>query len=169
MELDVELIFDGKQAIQQQGIKTTAFAVENHSNGFFLTVCLLIAAFAGQRIVNVGKGNDLRGNRNLVAAKPVRIAAAVVTLMMPAADIICNANQRFILMEGKALEDGRADGGMGFHHLKFLTRQPAGFIEDGIRYVDFADVMKGGSSADERNIVFRQRILVGLGDQLAKQ
>ena len=69
----------------------------------------------------------------------------------------------------KVLQDGSADGGMRLDDLEFLRRQLAGLVEDGIRNADFADVVQGGSGADERDIVLRQGVAIRLARKLAQQ
>ena len=141
----------------------------NHPNGGFVRIGLFVAAFAGQRVIYVREGDDLRRDRNLVADKAVRVAAPVVTLVVPAADLIGDLNQRLILRHRKVLQDGSANGGMRLDDLEFLRRQLAGLVEDGIRDADFADVVQGGSGADERDIVLRQGIAIRLARKLAQQ
>ena len=58
---------------------------------------------------------------------------------------------------------------MRLDDLEFLRRQLAGLVEDGIRNADFADVVQGGSGADERDIVLRQGIAIRLARKLAQQ
>ena len=165
----LKLILNVEQALDQQRVEHAAFAVLNHSNGGFMRIGLFVAAFAGQRVVYVREGDDLRCNRNLVADKAVRVAAPVVTLVVPAADLIGDLNQRLILHHRKGLQDGSADSGMRLDDLEFLRRQFAGLVEDGIRNADFADVVQGGSGADERDIVLRQGVAIRLARKLAQQ
>ena len=165
----LKLILNVEQALDQQRVEHAAFAVLNHPNGGFVRIGLFVAAFAGQRVVYVREGDDLRRDRNLVADKAIRVAAPVVTLVMPAADLIGDLNQRLILRHRKVLQDGSTDGGMRLDDLEFLRCQLAGFVEDGIRNADFADVVQGGSGADERDIVLRQGVAIRLARKLAQQ
>ena len=168
-DLALKLILNVEQALDQQRVEHAAFAVLNHSNGGFMRIGLFVAAFAGQRVVYVREGDDLRCNRNLVADKAVRVATPVVTLVVPAADLIGDLNQRLILHHRKGLQDGSADSGMRLDDLEFLRRQFAGLVEDGIRNADFADVVQGGSGADERDIILRQGVAIRLARKLAQQ
>ena len=56
---------------------------------------LLVGSLADEGIVDIRQGYDLGGNRDLISHQSVRVPAAIVPLMMPAADLIGNMDQRF--------------------------------------------------------------------------
>src|SRR5439155_1496936 len=61
----------------------------------------LIGAHRGKRVVNVGHRDDARAERNMVADEPVRIARAVVLLVMTERDQRTHAH----ILRSAALED----------------------------------------------------------------
>ena len=123
-----DLVGPVHQALQQQGVKRTALAVDDHVEGRFVVKGRLIAALTGQRIVHIGQGNDLGGDGDLIALEPVGIASAVPPLVVPAADLAGDLHQGFVLVEGDLAQHVLAHGGVGLDDLKLLFRQPAGFI-----------------------------------------
>ena len=61
--------------------------------GFF------VAALAGQGVVDVGQRYGLGTDGDVVALQPVGLAAAVVALVVPAADLARGLDQRRVLLE----------------------------------------------------------------------
>ena len=89
---------------------------------------LFVAAFACKRVVHVCHGDNLRGNRNLIALETIRIAAAVPTLVVPAADLMRQIHQRFGLLHTDVGQHRVTDGGVTLHNLPLFGVELAGFI-----------------------------------------
>ena len=94
------------ETAQQFLAESTAFPVQNHLHGFFMGKCLLIRPFTGQRVIHIRQRHNLRRYGDLLSPQPVRIASAVIPLMMPAADLPCRLHQCFILIKGNLLQHG---------------------------------------------------------------
>ena len=80
----------------------------------------LVAALAGQGIVNIGQGRYLCSNGNIIAAQPIGVAFAVPALVVPAADFNGIFDQCFVLIKRQAGNKLRADGGVLLDNFKFL-------------------------------------------------
>ena len=113
---------------------------------------LLIHTLTGQGIVNICQCHHLGRNRNLLPLKSVRITTSVITLMMPAANLICLLNQRLLLMHGQCLQHLGADQRMLLHNLKLFIGQTSGLIQHLPRYRYFSDIMQSRSRANQRNL-----------------
>ena len=123
-----KLILHVQKALYQKRIEGAAFAVCNHFNSGRVVKRLFVAAFACKRVVHVCHGDDLRGNRNLIALETIRVAAAVPTLVMPAADLMCQIHQRFGLLRTEVVQHGVANGGVILHNLPLFGVELAGLI-----------------------------------------
>ena len=110
-----KLILHVQKALYQKRIEGAAFAVCNHFNSGRVVERLFVAAFACKRVVHVCHGDDLRGNRNFIALEAVRVAAAVPTLVMPAADLMRQIHQRFGLLRTEVAQHRVTDGGVILH------------------------------------------------------
>ena len=157
------------QALQQQRVKSTALAVQDHLYGGVMAVGLFVAALTRQRVIDIGHRHDLRGNGDLLPLQPVRVAAPVISLMVPAADGVGRLDQIALLLEGQLVENLRTDRGVGLHRVKFFLRQLAGLVQDGFGNVDLADVVQCGRRADQRYIGGSQLVAVGLLHQRVQQ
>ena len=158
-----------EQALEQQRIKRAALAVYDHPQGGLVVIRGLVAAHACQRVVHIGNRNDLRRDRDLLAGQAVRIAAAVVALVVPARDLIRGLEQRLLIRERQVVQDIRADRRVRLHNLKLFLCQLAGLVDDLIRNTDLADIVQRGRTRDQLNILLRQRIAVGLLHQTVQQ
>ena len=158
-----------EQALEQQRIERAALAVYDHPQGGLVVIRGLVAAHACQRVVHIGNRNDLRRDRDLLAGQAVRIAAAVVALVMPARDLIRGLEQRLLIRERQVVQDIRADRRVRLHDLKLFLCQLAGLVDDLIRNTDLADIVQRGRTRDQLNVLLRQRIAVGLLHQTAQQ
>ena len=111
---------------------------------------LLVHAIAGQGVVDVDQCHDLRRYGNLLALQPIGVSAAVVALVMPAADVARSAHQGAVAVLHHALQHIGADGGVGLHDLELLGRQLARLVQDTVGDGQFPQVMQrgcGGNSA----------------------
>ena len=158
-----------EQALEQQRIERAALAVYDHPQGGLVVIRGLVAAHACQRVVHIGNRNDLRRNRDRLAGQTVRIAAAVIALVVPARDLIRGLEQRLLIRERQAVQDIRADRRVRLHDLEFFLCQLAGLVDDLIRNADLADIVQRGRIGDQLNILLRQRIAVGLLHQTVQQ
>lgn len=134
-----------------------------------MAVGLFVAALTRQRVIDIGHRHDLRGNGDLLPLQPVRVAAPVIPLVVPAADGVGRLDQIALLLEGQLVEDLRTDRGVGLHRVKFFLRQLAGLVQDGFGNVDLADVVQCGRRADQRYIGGGQIVAVGLLYQRVQQ
>ena len=100
--------------------------------------------------------------------QPVGVAAAVVALVVPAADLARGLDQRRVLLERQLVQNLITDGGVGLHDLELFLRELAGLVQDGFGDVDLADVVQGGRHGDEADLRLGQRVLVGHRDELAQ-
>ena len=130
--------------------------------GFF------VAALAGHGVVDVRQRHHLRGNGDLLALQPVGVAAPVPALVVPAADLVADLDQRLLLLEGQVFQNMRTDGGVRFHNVKFFFGQASGLVEDLLRDVDLADIMQRGRRADHGDIRRRQLVFVGFFHQMVQ-
>ena len=118
----------------------------------------LIGPLGGQRGIHIRKGHRLRGNGDGLALEMVGVAVAVPALVVPAADIVGGLYQRVILPRRQVLDDGGADGGVGFHDGPLLRGQWTGLFQNRLRHPALADVMKGGGHADADDFLLRQPV-----------
>ena len=123
-----KLILHVQKTLYQKRIEGAAFAVCNHFNSGRVVERLFVAAFACKRVVHVCHGDDLRGNRNLIALETIRVAAAVPTLVVPAADLMRQIHQRFGLLHTDVRQHRVTDGGVTLHNLPLFGVELAGFI-----------------------------------------
>ena len=157
------------QAFQQQRVELPALAVQDHLHRGVVIERFFVAALARQCVVYIGHRHDLRGDGNLLLFKPVRVAAPVPALMMPAADSVGRLDKVGLLQERQLFQNFRTDRGVGLHDLEFFLRQLAGLVQDGLGDIDLADVMQRRSGADERNIRGGQVVFVGFLHECVQQ
>ena len=134
-----------------------------------MAVGFFVAALTRQRVIDIGHRHDLRGNGDLLPLQPVRVAAPVIPLMVPAADGVGRFDKIALLLEGQLVQNLRTDCGVGLHRVKFFLRQLAGLVQDGLGNIDLTDVMQRGRCADQRYIGGGQFVAVGLLDQRVQQ
>ena len=157
------------QALKQQRVEGTALTVQDHIDGGRVVVRLLIAALAHERIVYIRDRHDLSGDRDLLAHQPVRVAMAVPALVVPAADLQRIAVQRLVLAVLHLLQDLCTRGGVRLHDFKLFLRELPRFVEDLLRNRDFSDVVEGGRSLDQRDVLLREIIGLRLLHELMQQ
>ena len=102
----------------------------------------LVYTFTHQGVVHICQRHHLGGNGNLVSLQSVRIAPAIVTFMMPAADLVSPLYQGLVLILLHSLQHIRTDDRMGLHDLKFLPGQLPGLVQDLLINGDLADIVK---------------------------
>jgi len=103
-----------------------------------------VRARGRERIVHVHDADDLRRDRDLVAAQPVGIPRAVVALVVPADDGLQVPGE---FDGGEQLE---APDRVHLHDLELLARQRARFVQDLVRHPDLPQVVEIGAEADRR-------------------
>ena len=84
---------------------------------------LLVGTLTDEGIVNIGQGYDLGGNRDFVSDQSIWISFSIIALMMPAADLIRDIDQRFVFIAFHLAQHRRTDQGMLFHFLEFFFCQ----------------------------------------------
>lgn len=110
------------KAIEQQRIKAAALACMYHLHRFFMRIGGLIAAFARQCVIRVGKRYDLCNYRYSISDKPVRISFSPPPLMVRAAD----------------------GDGVFYQRLILIQRQPRNYLYAEPHIELMADIMLGG-------------------------
>ena len=98
---------------------------------------------AGHRVERVGDREDPRRGRDLAAAPPVRIAAAVPALVMRADDLEPRAAQ-----ERDAAQELLAEHGVRLHQPALGRGQRPGLLQDPVRDPDLADVVEHEAVGD---------------------
>ncbi len=157
------------KTLQQQGVESAALPIENHLDRLFVGKWGFVDPDAGKGVVHVRQRHHLGGDGNVVSLQPVGISPAVVTLVVPAADLVGHVHQGIMPVNRKIFQHIRADGGVSFHHGEFLVRQPAGLVENFFVNGDFADVVEGGGGGDDRDVPGTEAVAVGLLGQLPQQ
>ena len=138
----IEFSGNGFKAVNKQRIEFSAFSCAYHLYSLIMRYCVFVAAYTGERIINICHRNNLRRNRYLVSCKSVRISSAVPSLMMPSADSVCNSYKRIVGICGNFVKQCFSQLGMFLHNLPFLCGKLAGFVKDIIRYGYLADIMQ---------------------------
>ena len=127
-----------------------------------MRICLFVDTFAYQCIIDICDRYNLDFDRDLFALQSVRIAPAVITLMMPSADLHGQLHQLFILINTDVFQDRLSDDRVLFHLIKLFRCQSARFIEDLVINADLADVMQCRSRRDQRTPLCRYLIFIRL-------
>lgn len=151
-----KVALDLHKAFQQDGVEGTALAVQDHVHSLPVGVRLFVAALTGQRVVDVRQRNDLRFDGDLVPFQPVRVAAAVPPLVVPAGNAVSRLEQRLGVEVLQLAQHLRADGGVGLDDLELLLGQAAGFVQDLLVDGDLADVVQGCS---QRDIILHSEVM----------
>ena len=142
-----------QQTLQKQRIKHATLSRKNHLNSLLMGICRLIAAHTGKRIIYIRNRNSLGGNRDFLSLQTVRITAAIITLMMPAAYLIRSFHQGLILLiEGKLFQHISTCHRMPLHNCKFLSSQSAWFIQNLVRNGNLTNIMQRRSCTDQSNL-----------------
>ena len=140
------------QALEEKRIEHPAFALQDHAHGFIVGKSRLVHPFACQGIIHIRQPDHLSGNRYRVPYKSVGIAAPVITLMMPAADLVSCLKQIVILPEGNVLQHEGTGFRMRLHDFKLFFREAAGLIQDLSRNGYLAYVMQRRSHGNCGNV-----------------
>ena len=110
--------------------------------GFF------VAAFAGQCIVHIGQRDQLCADGNFIALQPIRVAAPVPALVVPAGDLVGGLQQRLLVEVFQLVQHLGPQHTVGLDDLEFFRGQLAGFVEDLFVDADLADVVQGRGQRD---------------------
>ena len=141
------------QAFQQQRVEAAAFAAADHFERFLVGKRLLVAALARQRVVSVGKRDDLRGDGDILALEAVGVALAVPALMVPAADLKGVFDDRFILIDRQVGDDLRAQPRVLLDDVELTRRERGGLGQDVLGDEELADIVQARGDADGLNIL----------------
>ncbi|MPM40359.1 hypothetical protein SDC9_86999 [bioreactor metagenome] len=131
------------EALQKVAGECAALTLQNHIVCFILGNRPLIHPVGGQRVKTIRHCHNLGINRDTVLPQPLGIAPAIPPLVVETADVVSVAQIFRVSHPVKARQYLTAPEGMGLHDLEFLRRQPAGFIQNGIRNGNLADVVEG--------------------------
>ena len=140
------------QAFQQQRVEAAAFAAADHFERFLVGKRLLVAALARQRVVSVGKRDDLRGDGDILALEAVWVALAVPALMVPAADLKGVFDDRFILIDRQVGDDLRAQPRVLLDDVELTRRERGGLGQDVLGDEELADIVQARGDADGLDI-----------------
>ena len=97
------------QAFQQQRVELPALPVQDHLHRGVVVERFFVAALARQCVVYIGQRHDLRGDGDLLTFKPVRVAAPVPALMMPAAYSVGRLDKVGLLLERQLFQNLRTN------------------------------------------------------------
>ena len=87
--------------MQQQRVERSALAVQDHLHGFFVGEGFFVAAFTGQRVVHIRQRDQLCADGNFIPFQPIRVAAPIPALVVPAGDLVGRLQQRLL---GKTIQ-----------------------------------------------------------------
>ncbi len=103
----------------------------------------LINTLAGQGIKHIDHRHDSGTERDLLAGKMIRIAAAVPFLVVVQCHFLCHFQVRVTFNIGQRfLNDLPAGKSMGLNDFKFIFCQSARFIQYHVRNLDLSDVVQ---------------------------
>ena len=114
---------------------------------------LLVAALARQRVVSVGKRDDLRGEGDILALEAVGVALAVPALVVPAADLKGVFDDRFILIDRQVGDDLRAQPRVLLDDVELTRRERGGLGQDALGDEELADIVQARGDADGLDIL----------------
>ena len=132
-------------------------------------VRLLVAALAGEGVIDIRDGDDLCRYGNFVALESVGVAASVVAFVVPATDFVGVFHQRFVLAERHGIEHLRAVEGVPLDDVKFFGREFARLVQDGVGNGYFADVVHGRCRADDADVVPVYRVFVAAAQEFPQE
>src|SRR5262249_38426208 len=95
-------------------------------------------------------GKNSRADRNLFALEPIRIAAAIPTLVMRAHD------GHYRIRKVHTLKNFRPDDGVDLHFFKFFSREPSGLGDDVLWNGELADIVQQSSGAQSFDFILRK-------------
>ena len=115
---------------------------------YFVLECRPVCACGRECIVDIDDSNDLRRERNLIAAQPVGISGAIVLLMVPADDRL-DVPRKFDIREKFDAPDW-----VHLDHFELVRGESAGFVQDFVRNLYLADVVKVRAKANRFLFLF---------------
>ena len=128
----------------------------------------LVNPDAGQRVVHICQGDNLCGDRDILPDQTVRVAPAVIPLVVPAANFVGVFHQRFVL-KGNPLHHVCTHLGVLLHDGKFLVGKPAWLVENLAGNTNFAYVVEGRRVADKINILPVQLVFIRFAGEALEQ
>ena len=133
-----------EERIDDLGIEVDAALLENDRLGDVVREGVLVNAFGGQRIVDVGECHDPAAQGNLIANQALRVAAAVVPLVVGQRNVVGHAKEfRVRLVTGRRGQRLRANADVRLHDLEFFVSQRSPFQKNAVLNSHLADVMQG--------------------------
>ena len=119
-----------QQALQKGGVKRSAAALENHLQRFAVGVRFFITAFTGQSVIDVGQSDHLGGNGDFISLQAVRVTVAVVSFVVPAADIGSYFDKRrLLLVKRQFRQHFCADQRMPLYDFELLGSKASGLVQ----------------------------------------
>ena len=123
-------------------------------------VSFFVYTLADQGVIHIRQRHHLDGYGDLIALQAVRIATAIIALVVPATDITGNLNQRLILVKLHFLQYGSSDQRMGLHDFKFFCCQFSLLVQNLFINTDLSDIMKRRRRCDELSVCPGEMILL---------
>ena len=115
---------------------------------------LLVGAPAHDDLERVGRGDDVRLDRDRVTGELLGVAGAVEALVVRPHD------RHEVAQRLDRREDRPTDRGVGAHDHPLVGAQRAGLVQDRVRHADLADVVQQRTELDATQLVRRKPHLV---------
>src|SRR4051794_13250874 len=174
---------DGDRRRRHRGVELEARLRPQLADRVLAVAGCAVGTGCGHGAERVGRADDARGDRGLLAREPVGIPAAVPALVAGPPDL-ADVLQR----SAHAVQHPLARDRVAAHDIPLVVAQRTGLVDDLLGYADLADVVQQRAELDEPPLVLaeaelvcdrhRQRndalavragVFVVLADQLAEQ
>jgi len=130
------LFGDGKEGLQNGGIKLGSTAANEAGDGFRLGKALTIAAVGDHSVESIDDADDAGDEGNVAALQAGGIAGAIHAFVM------VQGVEAGFFESGKEAKDRPAVFGMAIDESAFFGRERSGFFQDGVGDADLADVVE---------------------------
>lgn len=145
------------EAGQHDRVKDPARAVPDHPDSLPQRVGGLIDSGVEQGVKGVRQTHHLHPGSNVPSSQAVRVAGAVPSLMVVAADVTNQRKGLALLERWNVLQKLTALGGMGFHHFKLILSETPGLVEDLRGDGLLSNIMERGQGGVKLCLLHRQR------------
>ena len=149
------LFGDGKEGLQNGGIKLGSTAANEAGDGFRLGKALTIAAVGDHSVESIDDADDAGDEGNVAALQAGGIAGAIHAFVM------VQSVEAGFFKAGKEAKNGQAVLGMAIDESAFFGSERSGFFQDGVGDTDLADVVKERGNLDLIEAIFRDVHLAG--------
>ena len=146
------------EAVQQLGREHAAFSPEDHIHRLCKGIGILIHPLGGQGIIDICQAHHLGTDGNGFSLQPFGVTAAIPALVVIVADVVGIKQILPVRHALQSFQNPAAGEGMGLHGFPFFLRQRARFHEDSVGNGNFTDVMEGGGTADDVDVLLIQPV-----------